>query len=259
MPPETNMEKLDASIWSRLPREMAYTVIDESDLQTQIEWSCTCLDLFLYVSNKIWRHLHLHEVTRSPWKRRLRFLLEKRRYWPTEEHARISYGTELTGPLTCARKNTPRDTVNIALALPPLDHVRCLDIGLDASNGCTQSEIMDYLRALCRRCARLIACSFMGPLYQTTLLELAKIETLRSLSIRIHVNNREEALVAPGGDFMPQDQLVLNFGVLSRLRTLRCLEIGDSVRQEAHGLARSLATLDLEELTVVCCTFEFHD
>ena len=55
---------MDPAIWGNLPQELIFTVVEFSNVSTQIAWSCTCRAYFLAVSPIVWRSLtiNLHDA-----------------------------------------------------------------------------------------------------------------------------------------------------------------------------------------------------
>ena len=262
------MSDLAPEMWSKLPHDILFSIVDCLDIPDLIAWSCVSRTFFPYASARIWRTLRikachiesyrcLQESGIEGHKEALRhnfvhFLTHNAH---RQDASLVFQGLRtLDAPMHMYRPNVEYpDQKFLGLSRMPASLpgslARHLEISdreapkhMDPKSGDVLSQLFGHLDGL-------RTVSYDGRLNSCTLTKITEIRTLTSLSLRF---GSEVASLPPNlrlghGAWAP---LRLDLGVLSTLPHLRTLSVGHLTNGEAEGLARSIMSLKLETLHV---------
>ncbi len=261
------MPDLTPQIWSKLPHDILFVIVDCLDLPDWKEWSCVSQAFFPYASARIWRTIRIkarhietfrcsqegeteghHEALQHNILHRLTHNACRKFPSPVFQgiredtpmhiyHPKVEYPDEASVGLPRIPASLPGSWVR---HLELFDRGPSLQIDLKSSDVLTQLfSHLDGLRKI----------SYDGKLNSNTLAKITQIRTLTSLCLRV---GSEQASLSLNyrlyrGPWIP---VTLEFGLLSALPHLRILHIGHLANGEAEGLARSVMSLKLESLHV---------
>ena len=266
--------ELDPTIWSNLPRDIRLNIIDQSDISTQINWSCTSREFYPAASCKIWRSQRVHssEITAyvdvvtgiryiNPSDGILHFLLQNscRRHRNNWDHV---FAKDCAGGLLIHRPNgmEPYSGPDQLTATLPASFVKNLEIdnqGLTERHRMSSRSDMDCVLLILYRCLpNLQFFRYLGPISVQGLAAVMQIRNLKVLQIRNGSDILE--LFSPTlTHTMPWIDIVQDWSVLAKLEGLQTLQVGRLLREEAGGLARGVAALRLRSFHVSCWGWDY--
>ncbi|KAL8902363.1 MAG: hypothetical protein Q9207_004766 [Kuettlingeria erythrocarpa] len=238
---------IDERIWQKLPRDIVCHVIEQSDRDTQISWSCTSQLYYLVASNSLWK-----EVIMRPEE-----LVGYLRTRSLDQHMQVDTLKRDSNFLVnflgedAFRHPLKGFWLNFAPspAKSPRERIRCLDINfrgppylLDLTNARkirrTTSLLLDLV-------PNLRALAYDGMLDPQTFDCFFHCRHLRKLKIR----GTTDVLTTELAPTPPWNQ-ILDLSRLGSLTNLRKLTVGRLVPKEARGLAKALVGLELSELYI---------
>ena len=268
--------ELDPTIWSKLPRDVLLNVVEQSDLPTQINWSCTSRAIFLEASSKVWESLHVrgsaitaYVLIVSGFRSTDRadgivhFLLESAyRHKNKWDHVFASDRTD--GMFILRRNGSERYShPDQLLATLPLSHVK--DFGIenqgfkDQHPICKQFDMDLVLPSLLQRLPKLQSFNYVGPLSARMLTTIIQVNSLKVLQVR----NGNDVLKAPTSLFaihtLPWTDVSLDWSALANMKGLEELEVGRLIRHEARRLAEGVISLNLRKLHLSCWGWEYEN
>lgn len=268
--------ELDPAIWSNLPRDALFNVIELSDLPTQINWSCTSRELFLIVSCMIWGLLRVRSSAVTAYVaivsgHRLtdrtdgivHFLLESayRRHnrWSHVFASDRTRGTFILRPFGM-EPYLDRKQLTATLPVSHIKHLQIDNQGFDSKHPvCYQVDMEQVLTALLRRLPNLQSFNFLGPLSPKVLAAIIQIDSLRELQLR----NGNDVLKFPAPRaptrIIPWIDFALDWSALACLKGLQALEIGRLTHHEAPLLASVVVSLKLQRLHLSCWGWEYEN
>lgn len=266
----------DPAVWSNLPRDVLFNIIELSDLSTQINWSCTSRELFPIASSKIWRSLRVRssEVTtyvaivsgqRSTDRMDgiLHFLLESayRRHnrWSHVFASDHPCGTFILRPFGVERYFHPKQ-LDVTLPVWHLKHLQVKNTGFDGQHPvCNQFDMDQVLTALLQRLPNLQSFNYLGPLSPKGLAAIVQVHSLRVLQLR----NGNDVLKVPTPPTLtstiPWIDFAVDWSALACLNGLQALEVGRLSRYEARLLASGVVSLKLRRLHLSCWGWEYEN
>lgn len=268
--------KLNPDIWPELNRDVLLNVIEQSDVPTQINWSCTSRDFFLIVSSKIWRSLRIrssdittyyHIVSGQQVSTRangiLHFLLENsyRRHlkWG-HVFARDRTDGVFIHRLNGVERFSKARQLTATLPIAHLKNVEIDNQGFDEKHPiCSRIDMDHVLAALLKRIPTLQSFTYGGPLSAKNLATIVQVDALKILEIR---NSNDVLQISPSPARvinMPWIDLDQDWSILANLKALQALKIGRVIRCEAGGLAKGIASLNLRKLHVSCWGWELDN
>lgn len=273
--PQHQLEhQLDPTIWSKLPHDIFFNIIEHSDLPTQINWSCTSRSIFPIASCKIWSSLRVRSSELTAYfsivsgQRStnhadgiVHFLLESSyRNYHTWKHVYVSDSTGgafVHRPNGVEKYTYPKQIT----ATLPVSRVQDLSIdnqGFDDQHHiCNRFDMDHVLPTLLKRLPKLQCFTYVGPLSAMVLAAISQVDSLRVLHAR-NSNDVLEVRTTPTPNLiMPWIDLPLNWSVLAKLKILQVLEVGRLARDEALGLARGITSLNLKRLHLSCWGWEY--
>lgn len=266
---------LDPTIWSKLPHDVVLNVIEQSDLPTQINWSCTSRAIFLDASSKIWSSLRVRSSAITAYglivagyrstdraDGVVHFLLESayRRHnkW---DHVLASDRTRefILRPNGVERYSHR----NQLIATLPVSHVKDLGIDNQGFNDqhpiCDQFDMDHVLSSLLQSLPKLRSVNYVGPLSAKTLAAIIQVDSLRVLQVR----NGSDVLKVPTSPTatptVPWTDFPLDWSVLANLKDLQELEVGRLIHDEVRGLAKAVVSLNVRKLHLSCWGWEYEN
>ena len=260
------MSDLTPEIWSKLPYDIIFSIVDCLDTPDLIKWSCVSRNFFPYASARVWRTLRIKACNIETYrllqasetesdKEALRhtivhFLIHNAHRRDT---SLVFQGLRnLDTPMHMYRPNAEwPDQKFVRLSKMPAklpgSLVRHLDISDREAPWQMESNSGDVLSQFFIRLDGLRTLSYDGRLNSSTLAKITEVKTLTALSLRI--GSEQSSLSASLNlDRGPWTTVRLDLGVLETLPHLRTLRIGHLTNGEAEGLARSVMSLQLERL-----------
>ena len=266
-------QELDPAIWSNVNHDILLNIIEQSELPTLMNWSCTSRAIFPIASCKIWASLRVrssdftayilivygHRFTdRSD--SVLHFLLESayRRHtgWDhifARDHAD---GVLIHRPHGVERYVHERQRIPTL----PVSRIKRFEIdnqGFDDQHPiCNQIDMDCVLPTLLRRLSALQSFKYVGPLSGKGLAAILQVDSLRVLQVR---TGKDTLKVQDGQVTMPWVDRTLNWTALGNLKCLESLEIGRLIRHETLLLAIAVTCLKLRRLHLSCWGWEFEN
>ena len=240
------MDDLDPSVWSGLPEDILCVIIENSDVQSQVTWSCTNHRFYDFASTLLWTELSIKRDTPrvKPPSGRCRFIMNIKRKGQRVTGSRASKTHDF--PLIWGRP-----------ALLPLQRVRgvCVDLtcmGLDDYTILPNQVLLKYVDSVLSQLPGLVSFSFDGPFRAKTLRNIAKITSLEHLELRTldAYSGRGEYYNYANRIYLPWKQMDIDFSSIAKLRKLKVLKIGHLVNGEARQLAQGIRGLNLTSLEV---------
>lgn len=266
-------QELDPTIWSNLPRDVVLNIVEQSDLPTQVNWSCTSRAIYPFASCNIWSSLQVRssEITAyffivhgyRPTDRAdgmMHFLLESayRRDDSNWTHVYASdrtCGTFIHRPNGVERYFQPQQRT----ATLPISHVKTLAIdnqGFDIRQPiCEQLDMDVFLPRLLVRLPQLKSFSYVGPLSPKCLAAIIQVDSLRVLQVR----NGDDVLpgIATPTHIMPWMDYSVDWSSITNLKGLQALEVGRLMPCESRVLAKGVASLNLRKLHISCWGWDY--
>lgn len=262
------MSKLVPEIWSKLPHDILFSIVDCLDIPDLVEWSCVNRTFFPYASARVWRTLRIKACHIETYSRLLDSEIEGNEealrhtivHFLThnahrQDAALVFQGLRsLDTPMHMYRPNVEYpDQKFVGLSSMPASlpgsWVRHLELSardapmhLDPKSGIVLSQLLVHLDGLRK-------LSYDGKLNPCTLAKITEIRTLTSLSLTMG----SEQVSLPSNfrlDRGSRTPVMLDFGLLATLPYLRTLCVGHLTHGEATGLARATMSLKLERLQV---------
>lgn len=267
-------QELDPAIWSNVNYDILLTIIEQSDLPTLINWSCTSRAIFPIASCRIWASLRVrssditayisivfgHRFTdRSD--SVVHFLLESA-YRRHNGWNHIFASNHVDG-VFIHRPHGVEKYVHERQRIPtlPVSRIKRLEIdnqGFDNQHPvCDQVDMDCVLPTLLKRLSALQSFKYVGPLSGKGLAAILRVDKLRVLQVRtgndlLKVQDSHRAT-------MPWIDHTLNWAALGNLKCLESLEIGRLIRHETPLLATAVASLKLRRLQLSCWGWEFEN
>ncbi|KAI4192382.1 MAG: hypothetical protein LQ346_004331 [Caloplaca aetnensis] len=237
---------IDERIWQKLPRDIVCHVIEQSDRDTQISWSCTSRLYYIVASNSLWKEVIMRPAELVGYKRTRR--LERRMQVDNlkrDSDLLINFLAE-----EAFRHPLKGFWINFASAAAksPGERIKCLDINfrgpLCLPDLTKSSKIRQTTSVLLSLVPSLRALAFDGMLDPQTFGSILHCSRLRALKIRGSADVLTSLAPNP-----PWNQ-ILDLSCLGSLTNLRKLTIGRLVPREAQGLAKALVDLELSLLFI---------
>lgn len=230
---------LDPGIWSKLPQDIIFNIIEVSDHSTQINWLRTRRQYYIHALPRVWSDLFII------W----RDVVDREDETP--EPTRLDYLAEKFACSDNPIKNKVRTIhVNYYREDPqssPQDQV-------------CPWHLMPSFYPLLSALPRLTCCVYQGALYQETLNAIATITTnLSTLEMRTNDCCTEEGRLIRYvhsqhvWTWEPWVEMRLDFNVLANLRGLQTLKIGRLQWAECVRLSEVVGTLRLRHLEISGC------
>lgn len=265
-------QELDPAIWSNVNHDILLNIIEQSDLPTLINWSCTSRVIFPIASCKIWASLRVRSsditayiliVYGDRFTDRsdgiLHFLLESayRRHtgW---NHI---FASDHPDGVFIHRPHGVEKYVHERQRIPtlPVSRIRRFEIdnqGFDDQHPiCNQIDMDCVLPTLLKRLSALQSFKYLGPLSGKGLTAILQVDSLRVLQVR---TGNDTLKVQDGQVTMPWIDRTLNWTALGNMKCLESLEIGRLSRHETPLLAAAVASLKLRRLHLSCWGWEIE-
>lgn len=255
---------MDPTIWSNLPLEVICTVVESSDYETLINWSCTSVFFYDIASDLLWESIKVGPEQILTHRNPVYIIWHTLAEENINNHQRR---TDLMVPFlskNAFRKRTTRGmrgfpTIHKQSAKLPCTRVRKLRF--DFNHRGPQDYITPIRMQLWdTRCVvhkvlqlmpHLRSCCFEGPLDSDTWQVILKTKGLQDLGIRTtaeFILPRQIRL--PNSDTQWASSQVLSLQHLDRLTHLKDLRIGRLAPLEAQGLAQAVLNLSLSRLRI---------
>ena len=266
-------QELDPAIWSNVNHDILLIIIEQSDLPTLINWSCTSRAIFPIASCKIWASLRVRssDITayilivyghRSTDRSDgiLHFLLESA-YRRNSGWNHIFASDHPDGVFIHQRHGVEK-FVHERQLIPtlPVSRIKRFEIdnqGFDSQHPvCNQIDLDCVLPILLKRLSALQSFKYVGPLSGKGLAAILRVDSLRVLQVR---TGSDTLKVQDGQVTMPWIDNTLNWTALGSLKCLESLEIGRLIRHETPLLATAVASLNLRRLHLSCWGWEFEN
>lgn len=270
-----------------LPQEILCIIIEFTDDQETLRsWARTCQFFYPFATRQLWRSLsvsyiqmetYANQITSSDWS-----LSTRHRLFPTPipylrqtvtlnapSNRDISIIRFLVqdGHRASEAPNMNKDGtgrgfpyIDGKLVALPGTHVQELELDLrEISDFIEQLPIETTLPLLLSQLPNAKYCAVEGAIYDLHLRELSRLQSLISLNMRrtdqyyrrAYFVDPEQGYLAP----TEWTELVVNFGYLEPMTSLRSLEIGRLVEGEGVSLARAIRGLQLSHLDVSASGF----
>lgn len=248
-------------LWSKLRPELILIVLENSDRQTLISWSCTCRYYYDRASDVLWKSLYLRpkEVLQFSVHRRLDKRMVARgikrdsnriMFFLKEDafRGRLSGGlAEWTPPAKAPRHRVRQLRVNFLG--PDPKRANWASFPYSANSLWIEPDVSRLFGLM----PNLRAFSFDGMLHPATFHTIAFPRKLHTLKLRASVKKLQhldyDRNVGGAGGAQTWNQ-ILQFRSLSNLTSLRKLTVGRLVPDEAEGLAEAVVNLHLSHLSV---------
>ena len=246
LPVPRDMDDLNPSLWSGLSEDVLCVIIENSDVQSQVTWSCTNHRFYEFASTLLWTELSIKRDTPQvkPPSKRCRFIANIKRQ-----------GQGVIGSLASTTHDFP--LIRGRPALLPLQRVRrvCVNLTCMGINDYTilpNQVLLKYIDSVLLRLPSLVSFSFDGPFRAKTLRNLVKIRNLELLELRTldAYSGRGEYYNYANRIYLPWKEMDIDFSCIAKLKKLRILKIGHLVNGEARRLAQGLRRLNLTGLEV---------
>lgn len=225
----------------KLPAEIIYIIMENSDKETLSSWARTSQDFNPLATRLLWRSLfiNLAHTERNDDKR----ILDEW-YWNLDRL------TILISDRAVGKPSTPSGSLVHELQLD-------LRTGFSFTN---EQTFIDTLPRLLSRVPNLEHCIIEGAIYNMHLREVAKVRDLKSLEIRPgQYYKRAFVRNADSHGPFPWESRIIEFGILGPMAPLRTLKIGRLVKEEGVSLARTIRDLQLTHLEVSAADFSELD
>lgn len=234
-------------IWCRLPNEILCTIIEHSDRQTRIAWSCTNAFFYNFSSNLLWKSLHITpknlEGVYNDWLDPNPFNLCE----PDSDRERMlaPFLGYANNPLYFEFRKLAHPGIQDSAPKLPAQRVKFLNVDFLGLRFQQNREVMHRaFHGSLWQMDQLQRCHYEGRVFPRILeILLEKKDTLRELVLRW----RSEYLQFSEG--YPTGQ-TLDFRILSGLSQLQTLKIGRLSPYETWEFAQAVVTLRLEVLEV---------
>ncbi|KAM0802415.1 hypothetical protein BDR22DRAFT_126373 [Usnea florida] len=266
-------QELDPAIWSNVNHDILLNIIEQSDLPTLINWSCTSRAIFPIASCNIWASLRVrssditayisivygHRFTNRS-DSVLHFLLESayRRHtgWNHIFASNHADGVFIHRPHGVEKYVHERQRIPTL----PVSRIKRFEIdnqGFDEQHPiCNQIDMDCVLSTLLKRLSALQSFKYLGPLSDKGLAAILQVHSLRVLQVR---TGNDILKVQVHQVRMPWIDRTLNWTALGNLKCLESLEIGRLICLETPLLAIAVASLKLRRLHLSCWGWEFEN
>lgn len=277
-----------------LPQEILCIIIEFTDDQETLKnWARTGQFFYPFATRQLWRSLsvnyiqmetYANQITSSNWSLSTRERLiatptpysdqtitldtpSNRRANPQERDNGIIRFLVQDGHRASVAPNMNKDGtgpgfpyIDGKLVALPGTHVQELELDLrEIRDFVEQLPIEIALPLLLSRVPNAKYCAVEGAIYDPHLRELSRLQSLISLNMRrtdqyyrrAYFVDSEHGYLAP----IEWDELVVDFGYLEPMTSLRSLEIGRLVKAEGVSLARAVRGLQLSHLDVSASGF----
>lgn len=236
---------MDPSIWSKTPEDIIYLIIEASDRATQINWSSTCRVLYNYSCPRIWTDLEVSSFDVDGYAGNPELW-----WWPggIERIGKIHFmaqyasrGSKLARMGACIRSLV----VDVRGDQP---HALC------SQPAASQLSLEIAIPTLLLLLPNVTSCIFDGALYRETLSLLVGVTNLKRLELRA-----DDWYLQQGCSYLDESHswvwrqwsdLILDFRVLTNLKSLQSLKVGRLQHHEARSLAEGVAKLRLINLEI---------
>ena len=243
----TSLIKLDSSIWSILPQDVIFLIIDMSSVDMQARWSYTCHLYYEYARRKLWTNLTVQAQDFRGYGHRLSY------HRVTREMGRPRWGLihYLAGEAVRRSKSNASFVrhleVNITMdPMYPLEFRQGSNVFIESA----MSKLMVLL-------PRLTSCIFRGAFYQRAVEMLERHLALETLSLRGNNCSSDDGRTIwdPSSDWPIEDwqNCQIDYRPLANLERLRHLKIGQLQLEEANWLSQVISEMDLQHLDLDTC------